>query len=148
MRNGETDRFCKQFVKRYNLKGCAILFDCAPHQKMSLFLIRPCGAPSPRGKVLARQIPIYRYVPQGMRLCIPRWEIRGKQRSRLASFHGARRVRREELTHSSENPSYFFRESRGIMKPRRWAGSSRSCALPLRARDAAGPYRAGLPIPK
>ena len=50
MRNGETERFSMQFVKKYDLKSCTFLFACVPDQKMSPFLIRPCGAPSPRGK--------------------------------------------------------------------------------------------------
>ena len=54
MRNGEMFRLRIQFVKKYNLKGGTFLFDCVPYQKVSPFLIRPCGAPSPRGKVLLR----------------------------------------------------------------------------------------------
>ena len=56
MRNGETERFSMQFVKKYDLKSCTFLFACVPYQKMSPFLIRPCGAPSPRGKVFDCQI--------------------------------------------------------------------------------------------
>ena len=43
-------------------KGCTFLFTCAPFQKVSPFLIRPCGAPSPRGKVFAREISICQFV--------------------------------------------------------------------------------------
>ena len=60
MRNGETERFSMQFVKKARFEKLYVLICLRPNQKMSPFLIRPCGAPSPRGKVLARQFTISR----------------------------------------------------------------------------------------
>ena len=53
MRNGETDRFCIQFVKKVQLEKLYVLICLHPVLEKIAFLIRPCGAPSPRGKVWA-----------------------------------------------------------------------------------------------